>query len=148
MAALKNHKHEWFAQALAKGKSQAEAYAEAGYAPSEPNASRLTRNDKVQARVSEIQAKSVIRTEDTVSSLIQEAGEIQAAAMQEKQLSAATAALTVKAKLAGLWVDKAESTNRNIEIPANRMTDDQLEAIASGRGDGTSQAPQSPNQLN
>jgi len=51
---LDNPKHERFAQALAAGKSQAEAYEAAGYKPSEPNASRLTRNDKVQARVAEL----------------------------------------------------------------------------------------------
>jgi phage terminase small subunit len=35
MSALDNPKHERFAQELAKGKSQVEAYAEAGYKPSE-----------------------------------------------------------------------------------------------------------------
>lgn len=113
MTALANPKHERFAQELAKGKSQAEAYAEAGYAPSEPNASRLTRNDKVQARVAEIQNRAVIRTEITLASLLQEAGVIQAAAMADKQHSAAIAALTAKAKLAGLWVDKSETENVN-----------------------------------
>lgn len=113
MPALKNHKHEWFAQALAKGKSQAEAYSDAGYTPSEPNASRLTRNDKVQARIVEIQERSIVRTEITLAALIQEAGEIQEAAKADKQYSAATAALTAKAKLAGLWVDRAETENVN-----------------------------------
>lgn len=113
MPALSNPKHERFAQELSKGKSQADAYAEAGYAPSEPNASRLTRNDKVQARVSEIQNRAVIRTEITLASLMEEAAIIQAGALEAKQYSAATAALTAKAKLAGLWVEKSETENVN-----------------------------------
>lgn len=113
MPALSNPKHERFAQELSKGKSQAEAYAEAGYAPSEPNASRLTRNDKVQARVAEIQNRAVIRTEITLASLLEEAAAIQTGALADKQYSAATAALTAKAKLAGLWVEKSETENVN-----------------------------------
>jgi hypothetical protein len=61
---------------LKKGKSQAEAYANAGYEPSEPNASRLTRNEKVQARVAELQERAAIRTEVTAASLIAEAEEV------------------------------------------------------------------------
>lgn len=53
MPALTNPRHERFAQGLAKGKTQAEAYADAGYKPSEPNASRLTSNEKVQANRAE-----------------------------------------------------------------------------------------------
>ena len=147
MPALKNHKHEWFAQALAKGKSQAEAYSDAGYTPSEPNASRLTRNDKVQKRVSEIQERSIVRTEITLASLIQEAGDIQEAAKADKQYSAATAALTAKAKLAGLWIEKAENTNRNVN--AAEVSDAELAAVIQGSGsEGTSEAPRDPSQLN
>ena len=69
MPVLENARHERFAQALAKGKSQAEAYADAGYKPSEPNASRLTSNDKVQARLSELQERAATRTEITVASI-------------------------------------------------------------------------------
>jgi phage terminase small subunit len=113
LAALSNPKHELFAQELAKGKSQAEAYSEAGYKPSEQNASRLTRNDKVQTRVAEIQGRAVIRTQITLASLMEEAAEIQAAALKANQHSAAVAALTAKAKLAGLWVEKSENENVN-----------------------------------
>lgn len=113
MSALANAKHEKFAQELSKGKSQAEAYASAGYSPSEQNASRLTRNDKVQARVAELQNSGAVRVEVTIASLIEEAASIQKAAQADKQHSAAVAALTAKAKLAGLWVDKSENENVN-----------------------------------
>lgn len=114
MPTLKNQKHELFAQALAKGKSQAESYALAGYKPSEPNASRLTSNDKVQARLQELQSKGAERAAVTIESLIQEAADIQAAALKDGQHSAAVAALTAKAKLSGLWIERQQSENTNV----------------------------------
>lgn len=48
---LKNVKHEKFAQSLAEGKSQREAYSEAGYSPHDGNAHRLRNNEQVKARV-------------------------------------------------------------------------------------------------
>lgn len=69
---LDNPKHERFAQGLAQGKSQADAYAAAGYAASEPNASRLTRNDKVAARVAEIQNRGAERAEISVAAVLRE----------------------------------------------------------------------------
>jgi phage terminase small subunit len=147
MTVLQNPRHEKFAQELSKGKSQAEAYASAGYSPSEPNASRLTRNDKVQARVAELQDRSAIRAEVTLATLIQEAADIQAAAKDDKQYSAATAALTAKAKLAGLWVDKNENTNRNVD-PA-RVTDAELAAVVQAdSGQRASAPPVNPSKLN
>lgn len=140
MPALSNPKHERFAQELAKGKSQAEAYSAAGYAPSEPNASRLTRNDKIQTRVAEIQERGAIRSEITIASLMEEAAEIQAAAMKVNQHSAAIAALTAKAKLAGLWVDKNENTNRNVD--PSRVTDAELAAVVQAdSGERAAAAP-------
>jgi phage terminase small subunit len=147
MPVLTNPKHERFAQELAKGKTATEAYALAGYNPSEQNAHRLTRNDKVRTRISEIQNRAVIRTEITLASLMEEAGEIQAAAQADKQYSAATAALTAKAKLAGLWVDKAENTNRNVD--PSRVSDAELaEVIQADSSTGTSKASVNPSQLN
>jgi len=113
MAAIDNPKHEIFAQELAKGVSQASAYEAAGYKPSEQHASRLASNGKVQARIAEIQNRAVVRTTITIASLMEEAAEIQAAALKANQHSAAVAALTAKAKLAGLWVEKSENENVN-----------------------------------
>jgi len=108
MPVLSNAKHERFAQELAKGKSQADAYATAGYKPSEPNASRLTRNDKVAARVAEILGRGAKRAEVTVESLMAEADEIRLAAFEAAQYAAANGALTLKAKLSGKLVDRQE----------------------------------------
>lgn len=112
MPALSNAKHELFAQALAKGSTQAEAYALAGYAPSEPNASRLTSNDKVQARVAEILGKAAARTEITVASITDRLLAIAAKGEQSRDaplLAVARASLMDAAKLNGLVIEKSQA---------------------------------------
>lgn len=54
MAALKNARHEIFAQGVAKGLSASEAYVAAGYKESRSAASRLSTNVNVVARVAEL----------------------------------------------------------------------------------------------
>lgn len=110
MPALDNPRHERFAQELAKGRTQAEAYAEAGYKPSEPNASRLRSNDKVQSRILEIQERGAVRAEITVASILEELEQARVAALgaETPQSSAAVSASMSKAKLLGLVVDKSE----------------------------------------
>lgn len=110
MPVLKNAKHERFAQELAKGKSQSEAYEAAGYAPSEPNASRLTRNDKVRARLAELQERAAVRAELTLADIIDELEEARQVALTAAtpQSGSAVAATMGKAKLLGLVIDKAE----------------------------------------
>ena len=113
MPSLDNQRHERFAQELAKGKTATEAYVLAGYKPNDGNAATLKGNQRVLDRVSELQERGAIKTEITLESLIREAGEIQDAAKADGQHSAAVAALTAKAKLAGLWIDRSETENTN-----------------------------------
>lgn len=148
MPALQNPKHERFAQELAKGKSASEAYVLAGYKPNDGNAATLKGNQRVLDRVAEIQDRATVRAEITLATLMQEAAEIQAAALKANQHSAAVAALTAKAKLAGLWVDKAENTNRNVVDPS-QVSDAELAAVLKdGSGEGASEAPVDKAQLN
>ena len=58
----------------------------------------------------------------TVERLIAEAEEVRAAAM-ENVSGTAVSAITAKAKLAGLWLEKRQSLNR---IDPNQLTDGQL----------------------
>jgi phage terminase small subunit len=111
MSALKNPKHERFAQELAKGKSQIEAYEAAGYRPNPSAASRLSDDVKVCERVAEITERGAIRAEITVASLLEELEEARMAALgaETPQSSAAVSASMSKAKLLGLVVDKAEA---------------------------------------
>ncbi|MGQ3299653.1 hypothetical protein [Reyranella sp.] len=57
MPALKNARHEAFAQALAAGKPASEAYVSAGYRDSRSCASRLSTKANIGQRVAEIVAR-------------------------------------------------------------------------------------------
>jgi phage terminase small subunit len=114
MPSLENQRHERFAQELARGKTQTQAYIEAGYKPDDGAACRLSGNVRIKARVAELAERGAIKTEITLESLIREAAEIQESALKEGQHSAAVAALTAKAKLAGLWIERSENENNNV----------------------------------
>jgi phage terminase small subunit len=53
---LKNARHEAFAQAVARGLPASRAYVEAGYKANDGNACRLTRNERIVARVADLKA--------------------------------------------------------------------------------------------
>jgi phage terminase small subunit len=57
MPVLKNAKQERFCQELTKGRSASEAYVLAGYSKNDGNAIRLKGNEKVRARVKELQER-------------------------------------------------------------------------------------------
>jgi hypothetical protein len=113
---LSNPKHERFAQGLAKGLTQVEAYEEAGYKPDTGAAARLSVNVSLKARVAELQERAAIRTEITVASITER---LLAIAMKGEAgtdaplLSVARASLMDAAKLNGLVVDKAELAGKN-----------------------------------
>lgn len=116
MPALKNARHERFAQELAKGKTADEAYAEAGYKADRGNASRLTANDNVRTRVAEIQERAAIRTEISVASITERLLAIATKAEGKDEapmLSVARASLMDAAKLNGLVVDRNEHAGPN-----------------------------------
>jgi len=108
MGPLRNPRHEKFVQALFEGKPANKAYEEAGYCYHEGNAIRLRSNEKVQARLAELQAKFASEKEITIGSLLAELEECRAKATDLKQLSAAIKAIELKAKLAGVMVEKVE----------------------------------------
>lgn len=58
MPALPNAQHEAFARALVAGSSACDAYVKAGYKPHRANASRLSANDSIKARVAELTEKA------------------------------------------------------------------------------------------
>jgi phage terminase small subunit len=57
MPVLKNPRHERFAQELAKGKSQTEAYETAGWKGGQKNAHRLGKDEGILGRVAELLAE-------------------------------------------------------------------------------------------
>lgn len=113
MPVLSNPKHERFAQELAKGKTQIEAYTEAGYEPHDSAAARLFGNVRIQARVAEIQERAAVRTEITIAGLTESLMRLasKAEALQDASgFQASRASLMDAAKLNGLVVDKTDQT--------------------------------------
>lgn len=76
MPILDNPRHEKYAQELAKGASQSDAYVAAGYARNDSHASRLARNGKVAARVEELQAAGAERAEIDIARVLTELAKI------------------------------------------------------------------------
>jgi phage terminase small subunit len=122
---LRNPRHERFAQELAAGKTADAAYVMAGYRENRSNAARLNTNRDIQKRVAEIQSVGAARAAVTVETLIAEAEEARSKAMGEKSgASAAVAAITAKAKLAGLWREKVAQTDPSGEKPPRYIISD------------------------
>jgi hypothetical protein len=114
VAILTNPRYERFAQGLAKGKSQHDAYLYAGYAPNQKskdvrsNAGTLARRPEVAARVEELLSKQQNRIGITVDALLLELDEMYKLAKRVKQPSAGVGVVIAKAKLLGLMTDKLE----------------------------------------
>lgn len=132
MPVLENAKWERFAQELAKGKSQAEAYELAGYKPDSGAASRLSGNVSIQARLAEIMERGAIRAELSVASVTESL--LRIAEKAEKLCEAsgynvAKSAWMDAAKLHGLIVDKKE-----VGKPGDftRMDERELDAFIAG----------------
>lgn len=109
MAALKNRRHELFAQGLAKGETQERAYELAGYragAHSRKAAARLATNVDVQHRAATLQDRVAVKTETTVATLVAELEQARKLAMETGQSGAMVAASMGKGKLLGLITDK------------------------------------------
>lgn len=111
MGVLANQRHELFAQGLAKGLPASTAYAEAGFKPHEGNASRLSRNEKVQARVTELKERAAARTEITIADITTRLMGIANKAEEggdAPMLSVARASLVDVAKLNGLMIERGQ----------------------------------------
>lgn len=83
MPILDNPRHERFAQALAKGMTADEAYADAGYAANRGNACRLNANESVTKRVTEILTAGAKRAEVTIERVLEELAKVGFANMQD-----------------------------------------------------------------
>lgn len=111
MPVLRNQRHELFAQELAAGRSASEAYERAGYKSNYGNCIRLKGNERVEARVAELQNRGAAHAEVTIVSLVQELEDARQLAVERGQASAAVAATMGKAKVTGQIIDRAEVRN-------------------------------------
>lgn len=115
-------KQEKFAQGVAEGLSQADAY-RAAYdadkmkaASVQVNASKLMTNAKVSLRVNELKATTLKRHAITVDDLIKELEEARKVAKETAQAGAMTGATMGKAKLLGLDKQLVEVTERKVKV--------------------------------
>lgn len=128
MPALKDHRKEKYAQELAKGKTQVEAYKASGFRAVKPDcvtvvANRMAHKPDVEARIAELKEVSAMRAEVTVASLIQEAEEARQLAMATDNPSAAVMAIREKGVLSGKRIQRSE-----IGMPGefDHLSDDEL----------------------
>jgi len=115
MAALRNARHEAFAQALFQNKSATEAYQLAGFQPHDGNASRLRGNEQIKSRLAELQSEAAKASEITVASLLAELEDCRQRATSLDQIAAAVKAIQVKAAIAGISEQKITVTHTYIE---------------------------------
>src|ERR1700735_3539756 len=73
MSVLRNSRHERFAQALAEGRSQLDAYVLAGYKPHRGNASKLASENSVVERLEELKQRISTIHEMATAKAVEEA---------------------------------------------------------------------------
>jgi len=115
---------EAFAQAVASGLSQSDAYRKAykvkpttKLETSQANASRLMADSKVSARVAELRAPVAAKAQITLEGHLDDLKTLRDAALKAEQYSAAISAEVARGKAAGVHVEKTEQavTMRKLE---------------------------------
>lgn len=111
MTVLKNARHEKFAQELAKGKSQIDAYEAAGYKPDRTAASRLSTNVNIIDRLAELQEKAADVAVITAADIAKQLDEDRKFAKDMGAAAAMVSATMGKAKVLGLIIEKRDLTS-------------------------------------
>jgi len=130
MPILENARHERFAQEVASGRSQSDAYESAGFRSATPaatkaNASRLMSRPEVRERVAELQVaqgrQSEIKRGDMIDMLLAD----RARAHANRQIAAAVRAAELIGKMLGMFVDRREVRTG----PLDELEYDELAAL-------------------
>ena len=132
-------KQEAFAQAVASGKTQADAYRFAFDATRmkpetiQQAASRLMANSKVSARVDELRKPVVEAAQLTLEAHLKRLSELSRKAEDEGKYSAAVAAEVARGKASGLYVDKVAVSGPNGgPVQSVNMTPQDFKEIGKG----------------
>lgn len=146
MPVLTNARYERFAQNLATGMPQHEAYTKAGFllkpAGHRTDASKLAHKPEISDRVRELLERQAKRLDVTIDTLVAELDLMFKLALATKQPSAGVGATMGKAKLLGLVVDKAEvessTVRRPLRVPGadKKMSMDEWQKKFAPGGDG------------
>ncbi len=138
MPALKNPRHEKFAQGVAKGLTAEAAYVQAGYASNGRNASRLKSDEAIQARIAELVEVGARRAKVDVERVIHELAKIAFANMGDyidivgkgavvnlseltPDQAAAITELTTKVYKKGVGEDARSVTQTKIKLAGKRQ---------------------------
>ena len=124
MGPLRNPRHERFCLALAEGKPASTAYVEAGYSPHDGNCIRLRGNERVKARLAELQLEARRDSAVTVASLLGELEQARSQATDLKQFSAVVRSIESKARISGLLTEKIEIKTADQRFERCRNIDD------------------------
>jgi hypothetical protein len=146
MPVLKNPRHERFAQLLAGGKTAKDAYALAGYKPSESNGAWLARKEEISSRVAEINHEAFARERRaataaaersvvTRQSLIEMAKEVYLQAKESGQSAAAVAALKEIGVLSGIRIERSERGSPGEYDFIDKLSVEDLRLLAAGELD-------------
>jgi hypothetical protein len=119
MVKLRNTRHERFVQefvtnGLYRKEAYLAVYPKCSVLSATSSAYQLLRKPEIRRRVAEIQTLTAERAGVSLYGLIREADDIQRRALAAQHHAAAVAALTVKAKLAGYWVERVQSEAVNV----------------------------------
>lgn len=118
-------KQEAFCLAYVETGNATQAYRQAGYSPKMADktaneaASRLLKNSKVVARISEIRKPAAQAAIVTLESHLRRLEELSQAAESANQYSAAITAEIARGKAAGVHVEKSEQMVTTRELPAS-----------------------------
>ena len=104
-------RQELFCQGLLAGKPADQAYADAGYRPSRPHASRLATNGNVVARLAELRKPVVAAVQMTLETHLNDLLSLRDKATTAGQLGPAVTAEVHRGKAAGLYVERRISRN-------------------------------------
>lgn len=113
MPILENSRHEIFAQELAKGAKQKEAYLTAGYKGDKTAASRLSTNVNVQRRVAELKADAAVRARKSMDDILEQLDDDRQFAREMEAPSAAIQATMGQAKILGYDKQLIEHTGKD-----------------------------------
>ena len=118
-------KQEAFCLALIQSGNATDAYRAAGYSAKMADktaaeaASRLAKNSKVVARMTELRSVATAEAALTIAGHLADLKELRDLAKGEGKFSAAVAAEVARGKVSGFYIEKVEATVTTKELPSS-----------------------------
>lgn len=132
-------REEAFAQAIVSGKTQADAYRAAYSAKGKKStvheeASKIIKRHKVATRIAELRAPVIAKLQYGLEEAMNEADEAYRISKGKENGGAMIAAVTLRAKLNGLLVDKKEIKHSRLETMSEEELDKEITQKAREAG--------------